>query len=340
MERELVSIIMPAYNAECYLPRSIQSIQTQTYENWELLIVDDGSSDRTREVVSGFACQDERIKLLCNQHGGTAQARNTALDTAKGTYVAFIDADDAYHPSYLKSLMDAMKKDDSDMAICGIFRGVNYEEFLNNPVKRTNVCIDMHCAFEKMYDGEWVTMISPCNKLYKKELFENVRFPKGRYFEDAATTNLAIFQCKTIAVLEAELYFYHITPNSSSKTKRSVELLDREWALRSHWEFFFEHGEKQLAYLAIPFYMEQLLVIYYKIAESDKPEDCQIIRDRLESTYRKYWRKTKPSRERSSKIFAFRHPRMWTVCYLIRCDGVMKTTARFIKKRLGNNNEG
>ena len=335
MGREMVSIIMPAYNAENYLPRSIQSIQAQTYDNWELLIVDDGSVDRTREVVTQFSEKDARVKLLCNQHGGTACARNTALDVAKGEYIAFIDADDAYHPSYLQRLIEAIEKDHSDMSICGIYEGVDYEGFLHAPLKDGTACIDTDVAFSRMYDNEWAIMISPWNKLYKREIFIDLRFPDGRYFEDASTTNLAIFQCSQISVLGAEMYFYHITPNSSSKTLRSVELLDREKALRSHWEFFFKHGRKDLAYQAIPFYLEELMMIHSKIQRSDRPEDCAIIRDRFLCTYRKYWRKTNPSPRRADQIFDFRYPTLSSVRSLIRRDGIWKTVKRFIRKRLG-----
>lgn len=339
MVRGMVSIIMPAYNAEAYLPRSIRSIQAQTYDAWELLIVDDGSSDRTREVVAEFAKKDERVKLLCNKHGGTARARNTALDAMQGEYVAFIDADDAYHPSYLKKLMSVMAADHSDMSICGIFKGVDYEEFLALPLKDETACIDMDTAFTRMYDNEWPLMISPWNKLYKKKLFETLRFPDGCYFEDASTTNLAVFQCNKISVLKAEMYFYNITPNSSSKTMRSVELLDREKALRSHWEYFLSNGRRDLAYKAIPFYLEQLIGIDYKIGRSDRPEDCAIIRDRFISTYRKYWRKCYTSKERAEKIFDFRYPTLGSVRYLIRRDGCVKTLTRFVKKRLGFKDE-
>ena len=339
MTREMVSIIMPAYNAENYLTRSIQSIRTQTYDNWELLIVDDGSSDRTREVAAAFSQKDGRVKLLCNQHGGTARARNAALDIAQGDYISFIDADDAYHPSFLQMLMDAMKRDHSDLAVCGIRIGVDYDEFLTTPLDTAAECIDMYTAFSRMYDNDWTRMISPCNKLFKREHFEDLRYPEGQYFEDASTTNLAIFQCSKISVLDAKMYFYHITPNSSSKTLRSAELLDRERALRSHWEFFFQNGRKDLAYQAIPFYLEELIMIRFNINKSDRPEDCDIILKRFNRTYRKYWRKTTPSRERAEKIFDFRHPTLSSVRSVIRRDGIGKTAMRFIRKRLGIYNE-
>lgn len=339
MTQRTVSIIMPVYNAERYLQRSIRSIQAQTYDDWELLIVDDGSSDRSREVVTEFIREDKRVKLLCNQHGGTARARNTALEVMQGEYLTFIDADDAYHPSYLQFLIEAIEKDQSDLSVCGMYEGVDYDGYLKTSLRTDRVCIDRDVALSGMYNGEWAIMISPCNKLFKQKLMSDIRFPDGRCFEDLSVVNRAIFKCRKVSVLNAQLYFYHVTPNSASKTKSSRELLDREWALRSHWEFLFQNGKKDLAYQAIGFYLERLVDTHYRILSSDRPEDCDIIRDYFNRTYRKYWRKIRFSRECAERIFDYRHPTLGTIRYLIRQDGVVKVATRFIKKRLGIKNE-
>jgi glycosyltransferase involved in cell wall biosynthesis len=252
-----------------------------------------------------------------------------------GEMVAFLDADDAYHPLYLQRLMEAIEKDHSDMSICEIHQGVDYDDFLKAPLKDGTSCIDQNVALFKMYDNGWALMISPCNKLYNKELFKNLRFPEGRCFEDLPTINRAIFNCRQISILDAELYFYHITPSSASKTKRSVELLDREWALRSHWKFLCQNGKKDLAYQAVVFYLEKMIDTYHRILSSDKPEDCSIIRARFTSTYRKYRRKINISPELAEKIFEFRYPTLSTILCIVRRDGIVKTSMRFIRKRLG-----
>ena len=118
MNSEKISIIMPAYNTEAYIPRSIQSLQKQTYPNWELLIVDDGSSDQTREVVRTFSEQDNRVKLLCNQHGGTSKARNAALEIATGEYIALFDHDDILHPSVLYEYVKVINEKNADYIYC------------------------------------------------------------------------------------------------------------------------------------------------------------------------------------------------------------------------------
>lgn len=334
MDTGKVSIIMPAYNAEAFLDRSITSVRNQTYENWELLIVDDGSTDHSRELVQSFASMDSRIKLLCNEHGGTARARNTAIEVAQGDYFAFIDADDVYHPRYLEQLVGTALREKSDLVICGITRGTEFDAFLQSDVRGAYTVISVDQAFAAMYGGEWPLMIAPVNKLYHRDLFEYVRFPEGRYFEDAATTNLALYKAKRVVVLKASLYFYYNTPNSSSKTVHSVELLDREWALRSHWEFFFQEGREDLAYLALPFYLVELISIFHRIEASDRPEDCALIRKQFEETYKKYRRRLKLSSTQADQILAFRHPHLFDIRNMIRRDGIASTLAGFIKRKI------
>lgn len=336
MEDKKVSIIMPAYNASEFLARSISSVQNQTYKNWELLIVDDGSTDNSREIIQAFCSEDSRIKLLCNSHGGTARARNTAIEKAEGDYLTFLDSDDLYHPQYLVFLLETAVQENADLVICGITRGTDYAPFLKSEVDTKCSVITTDQAFAKMYGGQWPLIISPWNKLYAKRLFETTRFPDGRFFEDAATVNLAMYASNRVCILESPLYFYYITPNSSSKTKRSAELLDREWALRSHWEFFLREGRKDLAYLALPFYLVELISIYHRIEASDKPEDCRIIRAIFEKTYKAYRHKVTFTETQKDQILAFRYPHIYDIRSMVRNDGIIGTLSGFVKRKLMN----
>ena len=333
MDNRKVSIIMPAYNAGKYLDASIVSVQNQIYQNWELWVVDDGSTDESREIVRKYMERDDRIRLLCNQHGGTARARNTAIDLADGDYFAFIDADDVYHPRYLSLMVETAIRENADLVICNFVEGHDYRAFLESNVTKDYSVITSDQAFYKMYCGGWALMISPCNKLYEKKLFERVRFPDGRCFEDLATVNLTVYEAKRVGILNQPLYFYHITPNSSSKTRRCAELMDREWVLRSHWEFFFKQNRADLAYLAIPFYLVELIVIYHRIQASDEPQNCERIRTQFETVYRKYRRHIKFTEQQKSKILAFRNPRWYDIRNMIREDGLLKTAKGFIVRK-------
>lgn len=334
MKQPLVSIIMPAYNAKSYLPRSIESIINQTYPNWEFLIVDDGSVDGSIDLCQEYEKNDQRIRLICNVHGGTACARNTALDMAKGDYIAFLDADDAYHSKYLEYMVNAALKNDCDVALCATIRGTDANEFFLSEKEAHFSVISVDEGFAQMYGGNWPDMIAPYTKLYAKHLFDRVRFPAGMYFEDAATMNLAIYYSNRIIQTDEPLYFYNITPNSSSVTKRSVELLDREKALRSHWEFYLQEERKDLVLLNMPFYLVELISIYHRIKGSDNPSDCEQIREKFENVYRIYKRKVIFSEQQKNQILAFQHPQLYDIRNMIRNEGVMGTLIGFVQRKI------
>lgn len=117
----LISIITPVYNVSGYLNKCVESVRQQTYPTWELLLVDDGSSDGSDRQCDDWASRDERITALHNSHGGAAMARNTGLAQAKGDYLYFMDSDDWIEPDLLESLLDAMQRHDADIAVCGAF---------------------------------------------------------------------------------------------------------------------------------------------------------------------------------------------------------------------------
>ena len=334
MEQKKVSIIVPVYNAEAYLARSIGSVMEQTYSNWELLLVDDGSSDRSREICGRYAQQDERIRLFCNQHGGTARARNTALDAAFGDYIAFLDADDAYHPQYLECLIEAAERTSSDISLCETVQGTEADAFFASSVMPSFAILTREESFQKMYGGDWPDLIAPYTKVYARKVFADLRFPDGRFFEDAATMNLAVYRSNQIVDVNAILYFYNITPNSSSKTKRAVELMDREAALRSHWEFYEKENREDLVRLAIPFYLQELITIYYKMRQSDDPGASEVIRVQFEKIFRQYKNVIPLTADQADRVLSFRHPRLYDVRNMIRQVGIMKTAIGFIKRKL------
>lgn len=337
MEQKKISIIVPVYNAEYYLDRCITSVKKQSYSNWELILVDDGSQDNSCNVCKQHILQDDRIMLICNNHGGTAKARNTALCIANGDYIAFLDADDAYHPRFLELMVGAAEKYRCDIALCKIIRGTYSTAFFSSSVVSAPKLLTVKETMTRLYKGDWTDVIAPCTKIYKKEIFNVLRFPDGRFFEDAATIYRAIYYSNQIVDVGTALYFYNETPNSSSKTKSAYELLDREWALRSHWEFYREEGRADIERLAVAFYLQELVMIHYKIQNSDMPEKCKIIEDRFDDTYRQYRNKLSLSKQQKELFFSFRHPKLFDVYNMIQRDGVFKTAAGFINRKRRKN---
>lgn len=122
MNKAQVSVIVPAYNAESTIGKTVKSIQSQSFKDWVLLIVDDGSSDATGKVVRSFAAEDDRIRYIKQPNGGASSARNRGLDMADSEYVSFCDADDTYEPEYLELMIKALKETNADFAMCGFHK--------------------------------------------------------------------------------------------------------------------------------------------------------------------------------------------------------------------------
>ena len=114
----LVSVIMPVYNVEAYLSEALDSVINQSYDNLEIIVVDDGSTDGSGKICDEYAEKDERIRLIHQKNSGVSSTRNAALDAATGDFVIFIDSDDAYDPDYVTTMLDAMIENDADMVIC------------------------------------------------------------------------------------------------------------------------------------------------------------------------------------------------------------------------------
>ena len=334
MEQKKVSIIVPVYNAERYLARCIDSVQRQSYHDWELLLVDDGSLDQSREICMEYSLADPRIQLFCNQHGGTARARNTALDHASGDYIAFLDADDVYHPQYLKIMVTAAEESGSMISLCKTVQGTDETTFLASNVQSDIRLLQQRDAYVRMYCGDWFELIVPYTKLYARSIFSDLRFPDGRFFEDAATIHQTILRCDQIADTNTVLYFYNVTPNSSSKTKSAHELLDREWALRSHWEFYEKENRADLVKLAVPFYLQELITIYHKIQSSDEPEMSKIIKSCFEEVYRRYRNQIVLSQKDADRILAFRYPNYYDIKKMIKKNGLFPTLWGFVRRKL------
>jgi len=212
----IVSIIVPAYNAEKSICRCIDSILAQTYPSTEVLVVDDGSTDDTRHIIEDFAKKDARIKPIYQDNQGAACARNAALDKASGSWITFVDSDDYVTPEYVEVMLQVARSAKSDMVVGG---------YVHCPQNANNVCqtgvsdIDTIMLPEQaleylMYQHGFDT--APWGKLYKRSLFDSVRFPSMISSEDLATIYKTILQSTRVAYLSTTGYCYCETTGSLS----------------------------------------------------------------------------------------------------------------------------
>lgn len=206
---ELISVIVPVYKVEKYLPKCIESIINQTYKNLEIILVDDGSPDKCGEICEEYARKDTRIKVIHKENGGLSSARNIGIDKASGKYIAFVDSDDRIHERMYKVLYDNMKNTNADISICNLYyefeinaneiRKINEDNF----VKEYNK-ID---AIKELLYGKRIFDYA-VNKLYRKEVFENIKYPEGKKMEDLGTTFLIFEKANKIVYDSTPLYYY------------------------------------------------------------------------------------------------------------------------------------
>ena len=221
---ELVTIVVPVYKVEKYIDRCIKSILNQTYKNIEIILVDDGSPDNCGKICENYAQKDKRIKVVHKENGGLSDARNAGISISNGKYISFIDSDDYIDPEYIELLYKTIKKDKSDMAISS--HKVIYENgtVLEKATKEESILKPKEVLKRILYDDG--IDLSAWAKLYKIELFKEIRYPKGRLFEDAATTYKLVDKCEKISIISRSTYNYIIRGNSITNVNFSEKKMD------------------------------------------------------------------------------------------------------------------
>lgn len=215
MNTPLITIIIPCYNVEQYLPKCIDSILTQSYTNLEIILVDDGSPDNCGAICDNYAKRDSRIRVIHKTNGGLSDARNTAIDTSRGDYITFIDSDDFIAPDYVECLYNLIKRYNAQIAITTFYWFYEKDTPILSNIKKgkqPKVLTRDEALTEMFYQKSFDT--AACGKLYLRSLFENVRYPKGLLYEDLATTYRLINKCSKVAFVDYKSYFYLLRNNS------------------------------------------------------------------------------------------------------------------------------
>lgn len=217
MSNTIVSIGVTVYNLEKYVENCIRSILNQTFKKFELIIVDDGSSDKSRTICEKLSELDSRITYVFQENQGVAAARNKALTLFNGEYYLLVDGDDSLHPEMIQKLYNLCIDFNAEIATCKLL-SVNSKsevEFENN-AEATKHLLDNRTALTMLLNNNF-TGYGLCNKLIKKELFEGVKFPLNRKFEDAAIQYRLLFNAKRIIMTDEKLYYYLIHEASTTR---------------------------------------------------------------------------------------------------------------------------
>lgn len=223
MEKELISIIVPAYNVENYLERCLQSLINQTYKNIEIVCVNDGSTDNSLNILNDFQKKDSRIKIISQENQGLSEARNVGIKNSSGKYIGFVDSDDWVDLDYYEKLYNALIDSKSDFACANtkFFDNgkISYIKFQQNQI---------FSEFDKKIDN--YKNGSVCDKLYKKSLFldNDIKFIKGYFYEDNIVLLQLTYYSKKIVTINTVSYYYFKNNNSITREKNSEKELKRQ----------------------------------------------------------------------------------------------------------------
>ena len=235
-----ISIIVPVYNVEKYLKRCIDSILNQSFTNFELILVDDGSTDNSGKIIDEYAIKDERIKVIHKENGGQGSARNRGLDIAKGNYIGFVDSDDWIHKDMYKCMYQIISEDNTDIVQVGHNTVEEYTEDKRCNINDLNIiCIDN--IIEKFADCnsfEILPLIFPVNKLYRRELWKNLRFPEGKFAEDLRIIYKIYDITTKYKIIDYNFYNYYMSPNSSTRGEFNIKKLEDLEAWEEMFQFF------------------------------------------------------------------------------------------------------
>jgi len=224
MNEEKISIIVPVYNVEAYLERCVESILKQTYTNLEILLVNDGSTDKSGELCDKLALRDHRIRVIHKENGGLSDARNRGIDEASSNLIGFIDSDDYIDEDMYETLYRQMVASKADLSMCG-----HYDVYHQIPEKQVAEIKTWELMPEeaiKMVMEAKILSVTAVNKLYKKALFEQLRFRIGKIAEDAFIMVDLIHKCSKIVATNEKKYYYVHRENSITTQKFSLKFLN------------------------------------------------------------------------------------------------------------------
>lgn len=224
-KQPLVSVIIPIYNVEKYLKRCVESVLNQSYHNLEVWLVDDGSPDGCPAICDEYASKDNRIHVIHKKNGGLADARDVALDKVTGDYVVCVDSDDFISPTHIEGLYRLIVDNNAEVAIntsCSFLEGTEPKPKQNDGKVYT---YDGLNAVETMFYQEKFDT-SAWGKMYKRELFNGIRYPKGLLFEDLPTTYKILLKAKKVAFQNIQSYYYFLRADSIEGAAFSPKKLD------------------------------------------------------------------------------------------------------------------
>ena len=260
MKTELVSVIVPVHNVEPFLCRCIDSLINQSYNNIEILLIDDGSTDKSGIICDDYAARDSRVRVLHQDYLGVSDARNKGLAMSNGDYIIFLDSDDEADPDYVGKLYKTLIENDLDIAQCCLVRYKDGKPYNVGPVNEgVRIFTGLQMQPKTFEKDRYYNMVV-CGKLYKKSLYDGLSFPVGRIHEDTALIYRLYYNARRVGIIDDYLYYYHFNSQSITERKNNVQRLDGYYILREKFDFYTREGLTDLANITASEYFSCICV--------------------------------------------------------------------------------
>lgn len=331
MGNEKISVIIPVYNVEKYIRKCIESVCGQTYRNLEIILIDDGSPDKSGAICDEYAATDSRIKVIHTENGGVSRARNIGLDMATGKYIGFIDSDDYIKPGMYETLACRMEKEDADTAICG-FISVNEEgEVLPDkqiPMPANDMVMTREEAVRQLAGSDYVCFITVTNRLYRKEVFQKIRFPEKKRYEDEYIAHHVLWKCRKVIVLNEPQYYYVHHSDSFMEQEYALIRIDCADAWLERAQFAHENNIDELLAYSCKKAMNLIGVGYQKL-DRRRPEVSEKIKQLRHKTM-KFYPKVLFSRASAKDKISFTLFMLHIKCYVFIKDKCYLTAKDYL----------
>ena len=315
---ERISVIVPVYNVEPYLERCFDSVAAQSYQNLEILLIDDGSTDGSGELCEELAERDERVRVIHKKNGGLGSARNTGIRAATGQILSFVDSDDWIEPGMYETLTEIMHREQAGIIACGIQRVTETGEVSYYNDKLDERCVySVEEALRELPRNERLSN-SMCNKLFRRETIEGLSINEQIAYEDNPFTPQCIARAGRVAYTAEPFYCYFERQGSISRKRFSIREFDRITADRMRLDFYHENFPQCEDAAAIA-YIGSCLKVYYQARNCGEARTQRTqLRQKLRQTIQAYPDLPYSEKQRAkAKLFVI-SPELYSVSMMMR----------------------
>ena len=328
-----ISVIIPVYKVEKYLHRCVDSILNQSFRDFDLILVDDGSPDNCGVICDEYAAKDSRVHVIHQANGGPSAARNAGIDwsfaNSSSRWFAFIDSDDWIHGAFLQTLLEAAETHNASISVCGLLWTDRTcpDHVLNAP---EGIPMGAEEAFSRHYEK----LVGVCSKIIRKDLFAQIRFPVGKLYEDAFVSHKLLFQGEKVTVFQDCMYYYYYNPDSITRIKWSDRKLDSIEAHELRLQYCRDHGYQTALRREKEAYVEDLMdkirhLLDTRESEQDHQDTLRMMQEKLRKAL---------AEARAEGLVPFNRENLWCYLYAMKSDVVWKTarSAQKIYHKLKN----